>query len=47
MPLLTSPDDVLGVDGFATHRMPLDDAPAAYEAFQRKTDGTIKVLLKP
>ncbi len=25
----------------------LDDAPAAYEAFQRKTDGTIKVLLKP
>ncbi|GAB7039847.1 zinc-dependent alcohol dehydrogenase [Catenuloplanes niger JCM 9533] len=47
LPLLTSPEDVLGVDEFATHRLPLDEAPAAYENFQRKTDGTIKVLLKP
>jgi threonine dehydrogenase-like Zn-dependent dehydrogenase len=47
MPLLTADDDVLGVDDFATHRVPLDEAPSAYENFQKKTDGTIKVLLKP
>ena len=46
MPLLTD-DDPLGVDDFATHRLPLDEAPAAYEAFQKKQDGTVKVLLKP
>ncbi len=39
--------DPLGVDGFATHRLPLDDAPAAYEAFQNKQDGAIKIQLKP
>jgi len=27
--------------------MPLDDAPGAYADFQQKTDGMIKVLLKP
>ena len=46
MPLLTD-DDPLGVDGFHTHQAPLDDAPALYEAFQKKTDGVVKVLLKP
>jgi threonine dehydrogenase-like Zn-dependent dehydrogenase len=46
MPLLTD-DDPLGVDDFATHRLPLTEAPAAYEAFQKKQDGTVKVLLKP
>jgi threonine dehydrogenase-like Zn-dependent dehydrogenase len=46
LPLLTD-DDPLGVDGFATHRMPLSEGPAAYEMFQRKEDGAVKVLLTP
>jgi threonine dehydrogenase-like Zn-dependent dehydrogenase len=46
MPLLTD-EDPLGVDTFATHRLPLDMAPQAYENFQQKKDGTVKVLLKP
>ena len=46
MPLLTD-DDPLGVDTFATHRLPLDDAPQAYENFQKKADGTVKVVLRP
>jgi threonine dehydrogenase-like Zn-dependent dehydrogenase len=47
MPLLTEDGDPLGVDEFATHRLPLSEAPQAYEAFQKKQDGTIKVLLQP
>ena len=47
MPLLTGDDDPLGVETFATHRVPLDDAPQAYEDFQEKKNGTVKVLLKP
>jgi len=46
LPLLTD-DDVLGVDDFATHRLPLDEAPHAYDIFQKKTDGAIKIILKP
>ena len=46
MPLLTD-DDPLGVDTFATHRLPLDAAPHAYEIFQKKEDGMVKVLLRP
>lgn len=30
-----------------THEMPLDDAPKAYEMFQKHDDGCIKVVLKP
>lgn len=30
-----------------THRIPLDDAPAAYDLFQKKEDGCIKVVLQP
>jgi threonine dehydrogenase-like Zn-dependent dehydrogenase len=47
MPLLTGDEDPLGVEGFATHRLPLDDAPQAYERFQRKEDNHFKVLLAP
>jgi threonine dehydrogenase-like Zn-dependent dehydrogenase len=47
LPLLTGTDDPLGVDDFATHRLPLSDAAAAYEQFQKKTDGTVKVLFQP
>jgi threonine dehydrogenase-like Zn-dependent dehydrogenase len=46
MPLLAD-EDPLGVDGFASHRLSLDEAPQAYEKFQRKEDGYMKVLLKP
>jgi threonine dehydrogenase-like Zn-dependent dehydrogenase len=45
--LLDKDEDVLGVESFATHRLPLDEAPAAYEMFQQKKDGCIKVVLKP
>jgi threonine dehydrogenase-like Zn-dependent dehydrogenase len=46
MPLLTD-EDPLGVDTFHTHQLPLDQAPEAYEKFQKKQDGYVKVLLKP
>jgi threonine dehydrogenase-like Zn-dependent dehydrogenase len=46
LPLLGD-EDPLGVDEFATHRLPLAQAPHAYEAFQKKQDGTVKVLLRP
>jgi threonine dehydrogenase-like Zn-dependent dehydrogenase len=47
LPLLTGDDDPLGVDGYATHRVPIDEAPRAYEIFQKKQDGAFKVLLQP
>ncbi|MEA2299310.1 MAG: hypothetical protein QOF77_2246 [Solirubrobacteraceae bacterium] len=47
MPLLGGDDDPLGVDGFATHHVPLEEAPHAYEIFQHKEDNAFKVLLKP
>ncbi|MGQ9348137.1 zinc-dependent alcohol dehydrogenase [Mycolicibacterium gilvum] len=46
LPLLTD-EDPLGVDTFATHTLPLDQAPHAYEIFQKKQDGAVKVILKP
>ncbi|HEX2299529.1 MAG TPA: zinc-dependent alcohol dehydrogenase [Pseudonocardiaceae bacterium] len=46
MGLLTD-DDPLGVEGFATHTLPLDQAPEGYDMFQKKRDGAVKVLLKP
>ncbi|MEV0640750.1 zinc-dependent alcohol dehydrogenase [Streptomyces sp. NPDC050619] len=46
IPYLTD-EDPLGVDDFATHRLPLADAPHAYEMFQRKQDGAVKVLMTP
>lgn len=47
MPLVAGDDDPLGVETFATHHVPLDDAPRAYELFQKKQDGAFKVLLRP
>ncbi|WP_084729632.1 zinc-dependent alcohol dehydrogenase [Streptacidiphilus neutrinimicus] len=38
LPLLTD-DDPLGVDSFATHHLPLEQAPDAYKMFQKKQDG--------
>ncbi|HEX5858831.1 MAG TPA: zinc-dependent alcohol dehydrogenase [Microbacterium sp.] len=46
MPLLMD-GDPLDAESFATHTVPLDEAPAAYEQFQKKQDGAIKILLKP
>lgn len=46
LPLLTD-GDPLGVDNFATHRLPLQSAPEYYEKFQKKQDGVFKVILKP
>jgi len=37
----------LGVDDYATHRVALEEAPHAYEIFQKKQDGAFKVLLQP
>jgi len=47
LPLVTSDDDPLGTEDLATHQLPLDDAAHAYEIFQQKRDGAIKILLKP
>ena len=46
LPLLDD-RDVRGVDTFATHHLPLDEAPDAYSRFQRKEDGMVKVVLQP
>jgi threonine dehydrogenase-like Zn-dependent dehydrogenase len=46
LPLLTDADP-LGVDDFATHRLPLAAAPEAYATFQKKQDGMIKTLIQP
>ena len=47
LPLLSGDDDPLDVESFATHRLPLTEAPAAYEMFQKKDDGAVKVLFTP
>jgi threonine dehydrogenase-like Zn-dependent dehydrogenase len=47
LPLLSGDDDPLGVEGFATHHVPLDQAPEAYEMFQKKADGAFKVVFRP
>jgi threonine dehydrogenase-like Zn-dependent dehydrogenase len=47
LPLVEDPSDPLGVMDLATHTVPLEEAPAMYEIFQKKEDGCIKVVLKP
>ena len=47
MPLVCDDADPLGVEDLATHKVPLADAPRAYEIFQKKQDGAIKILLQP
>jgi threonine dehydrogenase-like Zn-dependent dehydrogenase len=46
LPLLTD-EDPLGVESFTTHTVSLDETPQAYDMFQHKRDGAIKVLIKP
>jgi threonine dehydrogenase-like Zn-dependent dehydrogenase len=47
MPLVQDDADPLGVEDLATHKLPLEQAPHAYEIFQKKQDGAIKILLQP
>jgi threonine dehydrogenase-like Zn-dependent dehydrogenase len=47
MPLVLDDDDPLGTEDFATHRLPLDEAPAAYATFRAKQDGMVKVVFTP
>jgi threonine dehydrogenase-like Zn-dependent dehydrogenase len=47
MPLLQDESDPLDVEGLATHHLPLDQAPRAYEMFQKKEDGVVKVVFNP
>ncbi|MDP8957934.1 MAG: glutathione-dependent formaldehyde dehydrogenase [Actinomycetota bacterium] len=47
LPLVTADGDPLGLADLVTHVLPLEEAPAAYEMFQEKRDGAIKVILTP
>jgi threonine dehydrogenase-like Zn-dependent dehydrogenase len=47
MPMVTDDADPLGLESFATHHVPLEEAPQAYEMFQKKEDGAFKVLFQP
>jgi threonine dehydrogenase-like Zn-dependent dehydrogenase len=46
-PVLMTDGDPLGTETLATHRLPLSEAPDAYAMFQAKSDGCVKVVLKP
>lgn len=46
LPLLVEAN-TFDVENFATHRLPLEDAPHAYDIFQKKEDGAVKIILKP
>lgn len=39
--------DPWDVESFATHHVPLDEAPDAYEHFQKKEEGMVKVVFQP
>ncbi len=47
LPLLNDDSDPLGTESFATHHLPLEDAPKAYAQFRDKEDGMIKVVFTP
>jgi threonine dehydrogenase-like Zn-dependent dehydrogenase len=47
LPLVTDETDPLHVLDLSTHQLPLAEGPAAYETFQKKQDGAIKIVLKP
>jgi len=47
LPLVTDDGDPLGTEDLATHVLPLEEARYAYEIFQKKEDGAIKILLTP
>jgi threonine dehydrogenase-like Zn-dependent dehydrogenase len=47
MPMVSNENDPLGLRGFATHHLPLEEAPHGYEIFRDKADGCLKVVLQP
>jgi len=47
MPLVLDDADPLGTESFATHHVSLADGPRAYEMFQKKEDGAVKVVFSP
>jgi len=47
VPVVMEDGDPLGLEGLATHHLPLAEAPAAYEMFRSKSDGCLKVVLQP
>jgi threonine dehydrogenase-like Zn-dependent dehydrogenase len=47
MPMVTDSNDPLGLTSFATHHLPLEDAPHGYEIFRDKQDDCLKVVLQP
>jgi S-(hydroxymethyl)glutathione dehydrogenase/alcohol dehydrogenase len=47
LPLLLDESDPLGTEDFATHHVALDEAPQAYETFQKKEDDAVKVVINP
>jgi threonine dehydrogenase-like Zn-dependent dehydrogenase len=46
LPLLQN-GNPFDTENFHTHQVPLSDGPAAYEKFQKKEDGAVKILFKP
>jgi threonine dehydrogenase-like Zn-dependent dehydrogenase len=47
LPLVLDDGDPFGTESFATHRLPLDQAPEAYAKFRAKDDGMVKVVFTP
>jgi threonine dehydrogenase-like Zn-dependent dehydrogenase len=47
LPIVGDEADPLGVRQFATHHLPLEDAPHGYQIFRDKADGCLKVVLQP
>lgn len=47
LPLVLDPADPLGTLDLTTHQLPLTEAAHGYEMFRDKSDGCIKVVLKP
>lgn len=45
--VLLDDSDPLGTESFATHHLPLEEAPRAYASFRDKEDGMIKVVFTP
>src|SRR6201996_1514026 len=47
MPVVSDASDPLGLQGLATHHLPLAEAPRGYELFRDKADGCVKAVLQP
>ncbi len=45
--LVSGSDDLMDLEGLATHHVSLEEAPEMYRTFNDKADGCIKVVLRP